>query len=255
MIKSDKMTNTNNNCQIENMSIKIVKYIKNNKLLLSITISINLAVCIFCFTLWYLYTHSLPVLKDTDKLSAICNLFTTLGTIALAIFGWVAYRYATKQYLKNEITKLKFQQKYQIICDLIKISNNAYRKYEVICSSKYVLINSDNNQEDTLNEQDRIIVQLCDTYDCLQTELNLLEDKLLIIELLDTSTTLVNEIYTVIENTKKELRELNFQIIKRFKINKNYDDINNILESIKFNFTQVKDKIKEFRNILNENNI
>ncbi len=97
------------NCFIEHQIENAIKYIKSHKLLLTITVSINLCIMIFVFIIWYLYGYSLPELSNTDKLSAIFNFFIAVGTISLAIFGWMAYKYAINQYIQQKSIERLFQ--------------------------------------------------------------------------------------------------------------------------------------------------
>lgn len=52
------------------------------------------------------------------SLANFLSLGAAIGAIAVAVFAWLAYHYATHQYLRNEIEKLKFEKKYQFTLDI-----------------------------------------------------------------------------------------------------------------------------------------
>lgn len=85
-------------CFIERQIEKIINYVKSHKLLFMVTFVANLSMMSFVFVIWYLYSNSLPKLDNTDKLSAVFNFFIALGTIMLAIFAWIAFKYAITLY-------------------------------------------------------------------------------------------------------------------------------------------------------------
>lgn len=51
------------------------------------------------------------ILGGSINTSDAINLGVAIGTIALAVFAWMAYKYATEQYLQNQKEKLIFKKK------------------------------------------------------------------------------------------------------------------------------------------------
>ena len=123
------------NCFIERQIENAIKYIKSHKLLMTITISINLCIMIFLFIIWYLYGHSLPELSNTDKLSAVFNFFIAVGTIALAIFGWMAYKYAIDYFIEQQNAKTLWLKKYQLIKNILTDATSFILTSEGVCRS------------------------------------------------------------------------------------------------------------------------
>lgn len=69
------------------------------------------------FKYWY---FDLIWQESRISLSNIVNLGVAIGTIALAIFAWMAYRYATKQYLMNQKEEVIFKGKIDFFLKLSK---------------------------------------------------------------------------------------------------------------------------------------
>ena len=61
----------------------------------------------------------LPWYDSRISLSNALSLGSAIGAIAVAVFAWMAYKYATQQYLKNEIEKIKFEKRYSLLSALI----------------------------------------------------------------------------------------------------------------------------------------
>jgi hypothetical protein len=70
---------------------------------------------IMTFKYWY---FDLSWDRSRINLSNIINLGIVIGTIALAVFAWMAYKYATEQYLRNQKEKLIFKKKTRALTNI-----------------------------------------------------------------------------------------------------------------------------------------
>lgn len=121
-----------NNCIIDEKVNEFIMSVKKYKLVLFVTLTINILVGSFIFMIWYLYTYSLSNLEDTkiisDIIGSIGSVLGGVATVVLAIFAWLAYKYAISAYEKqakiNETTKVMMKHYITIISEInLALSN------------------------------------------------------------------------------------------------------------------------------------
>lgn len=100
----------------------MLKNIKDIKEILLVIISGTLGSIITLFMIFLFHVKAWNI----EIWNTFFNFFIAVGTIALAAFAWMAYRYATKQYMENEKAKLKFDRKYNLICEINDYIYNFY---------------------------------------------------------------------------------------------------------------------------------
>lgn len=81
----------------------MIEFIKKNWLIAVISGATGSTVTVILIKHWF----------SKDMSDIVTNWITALSSLAVAVFAWMAYKYATKQYLQNEIQKVQFESKYQ----------------------------------------------------------------------------------------------------------------------------------------------
>lgn len=82
--------------------------------------------------------------------SSIGSLFGGFGAVGAVVLAYFAYKYATKQHMRNEIEKMKFEKRYDIINDLLDSMAGYYKMFVELKSLYSILINyvKENNQSE-----------------------------------------------------------------------------------------------------------
>jgi len=91
-------------------------------------------------------------------ISSIGSLFGGFGAVGAVVLAYFAYKYATKQYMQNEIEKMKFEKRYNIINDLFDDMAGYYKMFIELSSLYNILIQNikDNNHSEITSLQKNI---------------------------------------------------------------------------------------------------
>ncbi len=100
-------------CIIEN-------WIMKNKTWLGFFVAIigTWVIAVFGLMLFKYWCFGLPWHDSRISLSNILSLGATISATAVAVFAWMAYKYATEQYLQNQKTKLIFEKKIHALTNI-----------------------------------------------------------------------------------------------------------------------------------------
>lgn len=91
----------------------MLKNLKNNWLIAVISGATGCVITLFLIFICHVKTW------DFNAWGTFFNFFVAVGTIALAVFAWMAYKYATEQYLQNQKEKHVYDKKHDLICEII----------------------------------------------------------------------------------------------------------------------------------------
>ncbi len=223
----------------------------------------NLSITICLITLIVAYTILFKFFHGGNWIGDYINSFVAMGTVALGIFAWMAYRYATKQYVENTMEQLKISSKVKINEEIINIISTSLMTvmkciscYESISSrlddysrhNKNLTIAKINENEFNIGEHFEQLLQL--TYTLYDVNLK--------INALNTFNINQAEIIQIKEFIKQIRESSPDAFLKLHSIYlSNTDAVNDIIYSIDFNnqkgmIAKIKDCYQQINNGLEE---
>lgn len=150
---------------------------KNKSWLLFLLVLIAIWLVGIIFIAWFPSSEFNQSLVDkiggSTSTSDAINLGIAIVTIALAIFAWMAYRYATKQYLINQKEEVIFKGKIDFFLKLSKLLVEIEEKIKEKSKNIYITLEGDNDFEpiDHKIEEQIVINYLMPFLEKLQDEI------------------------------------------------------------------------------------
>lgn len=134
----------------------MLKYIKENWLLAVISGATGGFITILLLFIFHIKSWS-PDLT-ANWISAAGSVIGGVGAIGAMYLAYKAYKYATKQYMQNEIEKLKFEKRYNIINEILDNMSGYYKMFVELKSLYSILIFNieKNNQSEIASLQQNI---------------------------------------------------------------------------------------------------
>ncbi len=91
----------------------MLKNLKENWLIAVISGATGCVITLFLIFICHVKTW------DSNAWSTFFNFFVAVSTIALAVFAWMAYRYAIDSYIEQQNAKTLWEKKYNLIVDAV----------------------------------------------------------------------------------------------------------------------------------------
>lgn len=113
----------------------MLKFIKENLLIAVMSGAIGSIITLVIINHWYSKSLS----------DVIANWITAISSLSVAVFAGMAYKYATKQYLKNEIEKLIYKKKTRALTNICNAIIMA--EFELKEQSKSIIIWMEENPD------------------------------------------------------------------------------------------------------------
>lgn len=189
------------------------------------------------------FNHSLvDKIGGSTSTSDAINLGVAIGTIALAVFAWMAYRYATKQYLINQKEEVIFKGKIDFFLKLSKLLVEIEEKIKEKSKSVYIPLEGNNDFEpiDHMIEEQIVINYLTPFLEKLQDEIK----NILAINLIFPNKQKAEELLEqYMEELKNSFIDEFVKISKPFSSNRTIEEINKQLPTLyNEDFSKLKKK-------------